>query len=217
MRCRTTERRQMILDAAKTVFLERGYTASSMSEVAVRAGGSKQTLYGYFSTKDELFAAAMVQKGEALIDPLYENLHADQHLPSALSRFAIGFLRFAVTPEFLAFRRIVYGEGAKSNLGQLFFENGPKRGWAKMATEFEAAMGQGRMRQSDPWRAVTHFHALCEAGPLQRLIEGAIDAVSDAELVETAQAAVEIFARAYELGRLDDARPGDRPGVNAEC
>ena len=50
-------RREAILDAAEAVFLEVGFSAASMSMIAARVGGSKGTLYNYFKSKDELFAA----------------------------------------------------------------------------------------------------------------------------------------------------------------
>ncbi|HWU13447.1 MAG TPA: TetR/AcrR family transcriptional regulator [Caulobacter sp.] len=199
MRVKTEEKRLAILEAAKGVFLERGYGAASMSEVAARVGGSKQTLYSYFASKDELFVAMMLEKGARMIDPLFDRFHDNRDLPAGLNEFAIQFLRFINDPEIIAFRRIIYAEGAKSNLGKLFFENGPKRGWTRMAADFSRAMDEGRMRRADPWRAVGHFFALCEAGPAQRLMEGAVDAVDEADLVASAEAAVEVFCRAYTL------------------
>ena len=50
-------RRELILDVAQDVFLEEGFAAASMSTIAARLGGSKGTLYNYFRSKDELFAA----------------------------------------------------------------------------------------------------------------------------------------------------------------
>lgn len=199
MRVKTEEKRRAILEAAKSVFLERGYGAASMSEVAARVGGSKQTLYSYFASKEELFVAMMLEKGATMIDPLFDRFHDNRDLPAGLNEFAIQFLRFVNDPEIVAFRRIIYAEGAKSNLGKLFFENGPKRGWTRMAADFSRAMDEGRMRRADPWRAVGHFFALCEAGPVQRLMEGAAAAVDDAELVESAEAAADVFCRAYAL------------------
>ncbi|TCS17478.1 TetR/AcrR family transcriptional regulator [Caulobacter sp. BK020] len=199
MRVKTEEKRLAILEAAKGVFLERGYMAASMSEVAARVGGSKQTLYSYFASKDELFVAMMLEKGATMIDPLFDRFHDNRDLPAGLNEFAIQFLRFVNDPEIIAFRRIIYAEGAKSNLGKLFFENGPKRGWTRMAADFSRAMDEGRMRRADPWRAVGHFFALCEAGPVQRLIEGAADSIDEAELVASAEAAADVFCRAYAL------------------
>ena len=53
------ERRDHILAVAATAFAEEGYGATSMSAVASRLGGSKATLYKYFASKTELFAAVM--------------------------------------------------------------------------------------------------------------------------------------------------------------
>ena len=44
MRRKTDLKRQTIVDAATHVFLNKGYTASTMSDIALHAGGSKATL-----------------------------------------------------------------------------------------------------------------------------------------------------------------------------
>ncbi len=46
-----------ILDAALDLFAERGFTATRMDDVAVRAGVTKGTVYLYFKNKEELFKA----------------------------------------------------------------------------------------------------------------------------------------------------------------
>ena len=48
-------RRQVVLDAAETYFLEVGYEAFSMTQLAKKAGVVKGTLYLYFKTREELF------------------------------------------------------------------------------------------------------------------------------------------------------------------
>ncbi|MEO6377128.1 MAG: helix-turn-helix domain-containing protein, partial [Caulobacteraceae bacterium] len=52
-------RRQAILNVACEAFLAEGYAAVSMSAIAATLGGSKATLYAYFRSKAELFAAVM--------------------------------------------------------------------------------------------------------------------------------------------------------------
>ena len=51
------ERREEILDAAQTVFAERGYHGASTEEVARRAGISQPYVFRLFGTKKELFLA----------------------------------------------------------------------------------------------------------------------------------------------------------------
>jgi AcrR family transcriptional regulator len=65
---------QQILEAARDVFLEQGFTASTL-EIAQRAGISEASIFKRFSTKEELFFTAMgipdtplwVQEMESLI------------------------------------------------------------------------------------------------------------------------------------------------------
>jgi len=56
---RATPRRRTLLDAALTVFVRYGYQKTSMEEVARAAQVSRQSLYLHFSTKEELFQAAV--------------------------------------------------------------------------------------------------------------------------------------------------------------
>jgi TetR/AcrR family transcriptional regulator len=48
-----------LLDAALDLFVEKGYAATRVEEVAQRAGVSKGTLFLYFSSKEELFKAVV--------------------------------------------------------------------------------------------------------------------------------------------------------------
>ena len=59
MRKKTEMKRKAILKVAHEVFCERGYEKTSMNEIAARLGGSKTTLYGYFSSKKLLFQEVM--------------------------------------------------------------------------------------------------------------------------------------------------------------
>lgn len=52
---RADARPQELLEAALEVFVERGYAATRLEEVARRAGVSKATLYLYYENKAELF------------------------------------------------------------------------------------------------------------------------------------------------------------------
>ena len=48
-------RRQVLLDAAEKYFLETGYEAFSMNQLAKKTGIVKGTIYLYFKTREELF------------------------------------------------------------------------------------------------------------------------------------------------------------------
>jgi AcrR family transcriptional regulator len=59
---------ERILDAARTVFLERGFDGASIDEIAERAPASKPTIYARYSGKPALFAAVVAQSVNELMN-----------------------------------------------------------------------------------------------------------------------------------------------------
>jgi AcrR family transcriptional regulator len=113
MRVRTETGRRKIVDAAIEIFRDEGYERASMARIAARTGGSKATLYGYFPSKENLFAIAMgeaiTQQGEralTLLDPSAPDVKA------TLLRFADAFLRVTTSDDALALTRAIIAEGA---------------------------------------------------------------------------------------------------------
>jgi AcrR family transcriptional regulator len=64
---RKETRPQELLDAALTLFVEKGFAATRAEEVARAAGVSKGTLYLYYPSKEELFKAVVRQNLTSLI------------------------------------------------------------------------------------------------------------------------------------------------------
>ncbi|UZD56060.1 TetR/AcrR family transcriptional regulator [Caldimonas aquatica] len=58
-RRRKDARPQELLDAALEMFVEKGFAATKMDDVAARAGVSKGTVYLYFPSKEELLKAVI--------------------------------------------------------------------------------------------------------------------------------------------------------------
>jgi AcrR family transcriptional regulator len=59
-----------IIDAAISVFTEKGYAATKLDEVAKRAGIAKGTLYLYFDTKEDIFRAAACHAFESNLNAI---------------------------------------------------------------------------------------------------------------------------------------------------
>ena len=71
--------REQILAAAAQLFAQRGYSSSTMAEVAAASGISKATLYHYVRDKQDLLAqitTTHVQRLQTLVQAV-----AEQHLP----------------------------------------------------------------------------------------------------------------------------------------
>jgi len=65
-----SERRQMLLDAARDVFVTSGYHAAAMDDIAARAGVSKPVLYQHFPGKLPLYLALLDASAEALVESI---------------------------------------------------------------------------------------------------------------------------------------------------
>ncbi|HAU32409.1 MAG: Transcriptional regulator [Desulfotomaculum sp. 46_296] len=52
---RPKNKEEVILSAALTVFIEKGFSNSSIKDIANTAGVGKGTIYEYFKNKNELF------------------------------------------------------------------------------------------------------------------------------------------------------------------
>lgn len=195
MRVKTESRRQLIADTALEVFKEVGYERASMAEISARVGGSKATLYNYFKSKEELFAAVMLEAIEAqgmqLIDLLNRE---DADVAVVLRDFGRAFMKFMTSTEVLSLIRIAVAEGANSGLGPMLYARGAQKAWQEMALRLAKLMDAGVLRQSDPEIAALHLKGLLEAGVLEPALYGAPPRL-DAET--GADCAVDIFLRAY--------------------
>src|SRR5437588_12299080 len=62
------ERREQLLDVGRSLFAERGFEATSIEEVASRAGVSKPVVYEHFGGKEGLYAVVVDREMQHLLD-----------------------------------------------------------------------------------------------------------------------------------------------------
>lgn len=62
------QRRREILEAAVTVFAERGFAGTGTADIAAAAGIGEPTIYRYFANKQELYLAALRLSGDQLME-----------------------------------------------------------------------------------------------------------------------------------------------------
>lgn len=66
------ERREQILETASDVFAEKGFSGARTKEIASRAGISETLIYKHFSTKEELYASAIMHLHSG--HPMHEDM-----------------------------------------------------------------------------------------------------------------------------------------------
>lgn len=197
MRVKSEARRQAIVDAAAEAFRERGFDAASMADVSSRVGGSKATLYNYFASKEDLFAAVVMQGAKSQANALFETFHRSDDLRPALITFGRGLLTFMLSPEMLAINRMCVADGERTGVGKILYEKGIRPAWGLVAERLERAMEDGELRRADPWRAAFHLKGLCATGLVDRRLRGCLTDVAPNEIEEAVETGVEVFLRGY--------------------
>ena len=202
MRIKTDERRQAIIDAAITVFREQGFERASMANISTRVGGSKATLYSYFKSKEELFAAAMTEALDQQVQPIIERLALlDKDPVSLLREFGVAYLKLLCLPDSLAITRTAVGEGSNGSLGALLYQSGPKRALDVIVELLTGLASHTPTAIADPATAALHLKGLLDAGFLEPLLFGAEPHLA---IEEAVAAAVDVFAAAYLPKRPPD-------------
>lgn len=93
------EKRQRILESAKSLFLKQGYHGSSMNEIARDAGVTKLTVYNHFQDKATLFTCAIEDTCETLIMARPPQLSVDSNFQQALAQLCALSLEIVYLPE----------------------------------------------------------------------------------------------------------------------
>jgi AcrR family transcriptional regulator len=195
---RSARKHAAILDAATTLFLRNGYRGTSMDEIAAAARVSKQTVYKHFADKESLFTEIVVTTVEEIAEPVHREVHALQ-AGDDLHALARQLVRKVMQPRILQLRRLVIGEAGRfPELGRTFYEQGPGRTIAALATVFERLTAEGVLRLDDPQLAAAHFNWLVMSIPLNRaMLLGEDDPPPAEELDRLADAGVRAFLGAY--------------------
>jgi AcrR family transcriptional regulator len=66
--------RDLLLDAAKDVFAQRGFEGASLEEIAEAAGYTRGAIYKHFGSKEELFLAVNKRWNESFLESFVESI-----------------------------------------------------------------------------------------------------------------------------------------------
>lgn len=192
---RKLDRRQAILEAARTSFLENGYAGTSMSGLLDTLGGSKATLWSYFRSKEELFAA-VIEHSSAVFRAGFDQSLLSDTLEPALAEFCRRFLRAIQSPDALATWRLVIGESGRfPELGRIFYENAARQTETMLSDFFARHIAAGNLPDESPMGMARTVISLC-SGRQTRLLWG-IDQVDPEAIERDALEFTRLFLSAY--------------------
>jgi AcrR family transcriptional regulator len=167
-----------------------------MSEISERLGGSKATLYGYFQSKEQLFAAALEHVIGENATRAFAGIWDEGDLATRLMEFAKVYLDVRLMPDSIAIERALIAEGERSDLGERLRQQFVQPHWRRLASVFNHEMRAARMRKTDPISATWQFRGMIEADLVERRLHGD-QTITDHEIERAATTGVEAFLRAY--------------------
>ena len=89
------QRRNDIVDAAERIFFSRGFSGSTMDEIAEEAELSKGTLYLYFKSRDDLQFAIFMRGSDVLMQMMNQQMEGEEDGYGSLLALARAFIRFS--------------------------------------------------------------------------------------------------------------------------
>jgi len=191
-----------ITDAARRVFLEHGYTHTSVDAIAAEAGVSKQTIYNHFGDKAHLFRAVMhatvAETGAGMGPPPGDDLAESDDLDRDLRRFGRQLARGVLAPDIAAIRRVLIAELDRHP--ELIEEWGTQgRELHRMlATAFARLNERGVVDVPDPMLAAQQL-VLLTAGNAMTISRFGTDTPPSDALDKAVDDGVELWLRAYAV------------------
>ena len=190
-------RRKAIMDAAWSLFLEKGYAAVSVDEIIRASGGSKSTLYKFFGSKEGVLKALVEYFAEGFIREIKLPTEPGQTTRGKLVRIGRYIGKQALSSHAInQYRLAVSSVPNFPDIARLWYDSGPGATFKVMGDYIREETQAGRLKTRDPDRAALFFFGMLIFKDNMTMSIGA-DPPSAKEMEEIVTEAVEVFMAAY--------------------
>jgi len=119
-----TERKALILDAARTLLLEKGLQATSINQIAHRAELGVATIYSYYQNKEALFVALQEEGLDLLYSKIREAAQKGKNPSDKIKKIASAYYQFSeihkdyfdIIKYFLSAPRVIFSRDHKTQV-----------------------------------------------------------------------------------------------------
>jgi TetR/AcrR family transcriptional repressor of mexJK operon len=205
----SARKHKAIVEAATTLFLNKGYQDTSVDEIAALAAVGKQTVYKHFADKQRLFSEIIlgnIATAEGFTSAATDILRDPRDLGRDLREVARRYLAVVMQPSVIQLRRLIIAEADRfPELARTYYERVPGHTLTSLGSCFQDLVERGLLKTHEPALAATHFAWLVLGQPLnQAMFCGCNGPFGASELDHLADAAVRVFLAAYATS---DPRP----------
>jgi AcrR family transcriptional regulator len=192
-----SSKRRQILDGARKLFLDLGFDAASMGEIARAAGVSKGTLYVYFADKNHLFEA-IVEQEVLEQQKVAFNFDPARDVATTLREFGQAYIGLLCRPGGGSATRTVIAIAERMpEVGRRFYGNVIALTVRRLAAYLDARIAAGDLAIDDCELAATQFMQMCQATLFQPFLFQAAPAPSARRMAHVVDSATRIFLAAY--------------------
>lgn len=197
MRPSTIEKQKKIIEIATVLFLEQGYRDTSLDQIVQHCGGSKQTLYRYFSSKEGLFKAVLAHNLESLEGVFSFPEHPDHPVDACLVHFGLGYVKRLCSNPVLGLFRIVSADFHQdADITDFFLANGPENQHHHLASYLKSEGVTQQLTIPSANQACTHLLAMLKQNFFYLALLGK-SLPDDEQLTLQIRQAVDAFIRIY--------------------
>jgi AcrR family transcriptional regulator len=196
-RGRSSQKREEVLAIAAEYFLANGFAGTSINVMAKAASISKESIYRYFRSKEELFEA-VIDRQLNMYQKRMSKVEAEYHavpLAEALERVAETVLEAVNHQRSMQVRQIVFSETPRSpELGAHYYAIGPQMAY----TQLERILNEHADKLIlEPAKLSRYFLAMVSHDITLRRQCGILKPLTRAQLKKLAQEVVADFLKAF--------------------
>ena len=192
--------RERILDAAFAAFMESGYAAASMLEIATRARVSKRELYALVGNKQEMLIACICRRAKRLDVPADLPVLRDREtLAQVLASFAAKLVREISNPTVIAVFRLAVAEAIQApEVARALDSTGRETSRAALRKIMARAQESGLLT-GRPAELAEQFTGLLWRDLMVSLLLGVSQRPNAREIAERARDATSAFLQLHPL------------------
>lgn len=187
-----------VLDGARQVFLADGFEGASVDDIAKTAGVSKATLYSYFPDKRLLFTEVVRTECQRQTNQATTSIDVNAPPETVLRAAAVHMVGFLLADFSQSIYRICVAEAERfPELGQEFYDSGPRVAKETIAAYLSLAVSRGELQITDFELAAYQFAELCKVDLFAKRVFGVRDQFTQKEIDRVIDGAVEMFLARY--------------------
>ncbi|MBN1599116.1 MAG: TetR/AcrR family transcriptional regulator [Bacteroidales bacterium] len=151
---------EKILEAAMTVFIQKGKAAARMQEIADTAGINKALLHYYYRSKDKLYESVFsIVIKQLLLPKIFKILQEEEDVFALIHQFADFYVGVINKNPFIPLFVIEEINKNPNRLSNAVLNSGIPI--EQVIARFQKAMDEGKIRKTDPRQILVNLISMC--------------------------------------------------------